>query len=81
MKRGMRRGLRSLREFGYPPWCGWWELTEMGRPVHALQARPSEAAPSITALEVAKTILFLVSDQARTINGVSLPVDKAWGVV
>jgi hypothetical protein len=51
------------------------------RPVHALQARPSEAAPSITALEVAKTIVFLVSDQARTINGVSLPVDKAWGVV
>jgi len=51
------------------------------RPVHALQARPSEAAPSITALEVARTIVFLVSDQARTINGVSLPVDKAWGVV
>ncbi|KAK0753075.1 hypothetical protein B0T18DRAFT_395930 [Schizothecium vesticola] len=50
-------------------------------PVHALQARPSEAAPSITALEVARTIVFLVSDQARTINGVSLPVDKAWGVV
>ncbi|KAK3989490.1 hypothetical protein QBC44DRAFT_327451 [Cladorrhinum sp. PSN332] len=50
-------------------------------PVHALQAQPSEATPTITALEVAKTILFLVSDQARTINGVSLPVDKAWGVV
>lgn len=50
-------------------------------PVHALQARPTETAPTITALEVAKTILFLVSDQARTINGVSLPVDKAWGVI
>lgn len=35
----------------------------------------------ITPLEVAKTIVFLVSDNARTINGVSLPVDKAWGVV
>ncbi|KAK4193588.1 hypothetical protein QBC35DRAFT_961 [Podospora australis] len=50
-------------------------------PVHALQARPTENTPTITALEVAKTILFLVSDQARTINGVSLPVDKGWGVV
>ena len=51
------------------------------QPVHALQARPSETAPTITALEVARTILFLASDDARTINGVCLPVDKAWGVV
>lgn len=35
----------------------------------------------ITALEVAKAIVFLVGDHARTINGVSLPVDKAWGVI
>lgn len=76
----MRRGLPSLREFGLPLNNGD-EVSDRDRPVHALQARPSEAAPSITALEVAKTILFLVSDQARTINGVSLPVDKAWGVV
>ena len=46
-----------------------------------LQAKPSEAAPIIAALEVAKTIVFLVSDSARIINGVGLPVDKAWGVV
>jgi len=51
------------------------------RPVYALQAKPSEAAPVITALEVAKAIVFLVGDQARTINGVSLPVDKAWGAI
>ncbi|KAM7192777.1 putative short-chain dehydrogenase reductase [Naviculisporaceae sp. PSN 640] len=50
-------------------------------PVFALQAKPSEGAPMITPLEVAKTIAFLISDDARTINGVSLPVDKAWGVV
>ncbi|VBB87113.1 Putative reductase [Podospora comata] len=50
-------------------------------PVHALQANPIAPLPPITALEVAKTILFLVSDQARTINGVELPVDRAWGVV
>ena len=49
--------------------------------MHALQARASEAVPTITALEVAKAIIFLVSDEARTINGVGLPVDKAWGVV
>jgi NAD(P)-dependent dehydrogenase (short-subunit alcohol dehydrogenase family) len=54
---------------------------EQVRPVHALQARPADGAPAITAMEVAKTIVFLVSDQARTISGVSLPVDKAWGVV
>lgn len=53
---------------------------EQVRPVHALQATPSDSVP-ITAMEVAKTIAFLVSDQARTINGVSLPVDRAWGVV
>ncbi|OIW33698.1 NAD(P)-binding protein [Coniochaeta ligniaria NRRL 30616] len=54
---------------------------EQVKPVHALQARPTDGAPIITAMEVAKTIVFLISDQARTINGVSLPVDKAWGVV
>lgn len=54
---------------------------EQVMPVHALQARPTDGAPAINAMEVAKTIVFLLSDQARTINGVSLPVDKAWGVV
>ncbi|KAK1750657.1 putative short-chain dehydrogenase [Echria macrotheca] len=51
------------------------------RPVIALQAKPSQAAPMITPLEVARAIVFLVGDQARTINGISLPVDKAWGVI
>ncbi|EFW98493.1 short chain dehydrogenase reductase [Grosmannia clavigera kw1407] len=55
-------------------------------PVHALQARPATAADDgnttdITALDVAKAIVFLLSDQARSINGVCLPVDKAWGVM
>ncbi|KAK4176229.1 putative reductase [Triangularia setosa] len=50
-------------------------------PVHALQTKAIEVVPGITALEVARTILFLVSDQARTINGVELPIDRAWGVV
>ncbi|KAK4221247.1 hypothetical protein QBC38DRAFT_492461 [Podospora fimiseda] len=57
------------------------EAYALVEPVHALQALPSDSTPTITPLEVAKTIIFLVSDQARTINGVSLPVDKAWGVV
>jgi len=51
------------------------------QPVHALQTKETEQIPSITAVEVAKTIVFLTSDQAKTINGVSLPVDKAWGVI
>lgn len=43
--------------------------------------RAAPATAGITALEVAKTILFLLSDEARSINGVCLPVDKAWGVM
>jgi len=54
---------------------------EQVRPVHELQAKPTEGGTPITAMEVAKTIAFLASDQARTLNGVCLPVDKAWGVV
>ncbi|CAK7206751.1 hypothetical protein SEUCBS139899_009557 [Sporothrix eucalyptigena] len=57
-------------------------------PVHALQAQPSSnkasgsnGAIGITALDVAKTIVFLLGDQASSINGVCLPVDKAWGVM
>lgn len=63
-------------------------------PVLALQAhssRPgnggsgsgsgSSNGTDITALDVAKAILFLASEQARSINGVCLPVDKAWGVM
>ncbi|KAK0637283.1 hypothetical protein B0T17DRAFT_588183 [Bombardia bombarda] len=57
------------------------EVDGVSSPVHALQTKPSVSAPMITPLEVAKTIVFLISDQARTISGVSLPVDKAWGVV
>jgi len=49
-------------------------------PVHALHYLPDKK-PSITALEIANSILFLASDQAPSINGVSLPVDKAWGVI
>lgn len=55
-------------------------------PVHALQARPTngsrhDKSTDITAHDVAKTIVFLLSDQAKSINGVCLPVDKAWGVM
>jgi NAD(P)-dependent dehydrogenase (short-subunit alcohol dehydrogenase family) len=49
----------------------------IGRPVHALQ----DPKASITTMEVANTILFLASDLAKSINGVALPVDKAWGVI
>lgn len=54
-------------------------------PVHALQAQAQSGAggggASITALEVAKAIVFLLGDQASSINGVCLPVDRAWGVI
>ncbi|CAK7218883.1 hypothetical protein SCUCBS95973_003634 [Sporothrix curviconia] len=57
-------------------------------PVHALQAQASpnkapgsNGATSITALDVAKAVVFLLGDQASSINGVCLPVDKAWGVM
>lgn len=41
---------------------------------------PGEKA-SISALEVANVILFLASDSSRAINGVALPIDRAWGVI
>ncbi|KAH8668056.1 hypothetical protein BGZ60DRAFT_408504 [Tricladium varicosporioides] len=46
-------------------------------PIHALHSEK----PTITAHEVANTILYLASDFARAINGVALPIDKAWGVI
>jgi len=54
---------------------------EQVKPVLELQARPVAGESNVTAMEVAKAIAFLVSDQARTISGVCLPVDKAWGVI
>ncbi|KAH8789102.1 hypothetical protein F5882DRAFT_109576 [Hyaloscypha sp. PMI_1271] len=42
---------------------------------------PAGQKPQTTAGEVASVILFLASDQARGINGVSLPIDRAWGVI
>ncbi|KAN0106459.1 NAD(P)-binding protein [Hyaloscypha variabilis] len=42
---------------------------------------PAGQKPQTTAGEVANVILFLASDQARGINGVSLPIDRAWGVI
>ncbi|KAK1640237.1 hypothetical protein BDP81DRAFT_478977 [Colletotrichum phormii] len=50
-------------------------------PVHALHAQASESTPNITPLEVAQSVVFLATDQARTVNGVSLPIDQAWNVV
>ncbi|GKT87966.1 short-chain dehydrogenase/reductase SDR [Colletotrichum tofieldiae] len=50
-------------------------------PVHALHAQASESTPDITPLEVAQAVVFLATDQARTINGVSLPIDQAWNVI
>ncbi|KAF8866859.1 NAD(P)-binding protein [Acephala macrosclerotiorum] len=42
---------------------------------------PAGEKPSISAMEVANVILFLSSEGARAINGVALPIDKAWGVI
>lgn len=50
-------------------------------PVHALHAQASDSMPNITPVEVAQSVVYLASDQARTINGVSLPIDQAWGVI
>ncbi|KAF9875638.1 bacilysin biosynthesis oxidoreductase bacC [Colletotrichum karsti] len=50
-------------------------------PIHALHAQTSESSPNITPLEVAHAVVYLASDQARTISGVSLPIDRAWNSV
>ena len=39
------------------------------------------AIPDISAADIANAILFLASDEAKVINGVCLPVDRAWGVI
>lgn len=60
-----------------------WDIEAYAQvePVHALHAQTSESTPKVTPLEVAQAVVFLATDQARTINGVSLPVDQAWNVV
>ncbi|OLN81605.1 2-(R)-hydroxypropyl-CoM dehydrogenase 1 [Colletotrichum chlorophyti] len=61
-----------------------WDLEAYAQvePVHALhaQATASASTPQITPVEIAQAVVFLATDQARTINGVSLPVDQAWSV-
>jgi NAD(P)-dependent dehydrogenase (short-subunit alcohol dehydrogenase family) len=56
------------------------EGTDRYRPIWELH-NPAGEKPSITAMEVANVILFLASEGARAINGVALPIDKAWGVI
>jgi NAD(P)-dependent dehydrogenase (short-subunit alcohol dehydrogenase family) len=41
----------------------------------------TEQKASIRSEDVANAILFLASDQATMINGVSLPIDQAWGTI
>jgi len=48
--------------------------------VHALHG-PIGALPDVKGTDVANAVLFLASDQASMINGVCLPVDKAWSVI
>jgi NAD(P)-dependent dehydrogenase (short-subunit alcohol dehydrogenase family) len=50
------------------------------RPVHALHTVPGKK-PAIRATDVANAILFLASDEASMINGVSLPIDQAWSTI
>ncbi|KAF6814392.1 short-chain dehydrogenase/reductase SDR [Colletotrichum sojae] len=57
------------------------EVYAQVEPVRALHAQASDSMPNITPLEVAQSVVYLASDQARTINGVSLPIDQAWGVI
>jgi len=42
---------------------------------------PVDQKPTMAALDVANVILFLVSDQARSINGALLPIDAGWSVI
>ncbi|KAJ0168017.1 Monensin polyketide synthase putative ketoacyl reductase [Colletotrichum tanaceti] len=46
-------------------------------PDHELHAQASELAINITPLEVPQAVVSLATDQTRTINGVSLPIDLA----
>jgi len=48
-------------------------------PMHALHL--NAGAPEISSADIANTILFLASDEARFINGAAVPVDNAWCVL
>jgi len=51
-------------------------LMNLSRPVHALNLESAMPASNI-----ANVILFLASDQAKMINGATIPVDQGWSVV
>jgi NAD(P)-dependent dehydrogenase (short-subunit alcohol dehydrogenase family) len=44
-------------------------------------AAVEEAGEKIAAMEVARAVLFLVSDEAKGVNGVGLPVGRMGEVV
>jgi len=47
---------------------------------HASNKTPGQK-PSVRSIDIANAILFLSSDQASLINGVSLPIDQAWSTI
>ncbi|KAK3944257.1 NAD(P)-binding protein [Diplogelasinospora grovesii] len=58
-----------------PPTTTTTTSTKLDNNPHPHPPHPSASGGTITALEVAQTILFLVSDAAHAINGVCLPID------
>ncbi|KAL4940631.1 hypothetical protein BDV06DRAFT_223929 [Aspergillus oleicola] len=59
-----------------------WDQAAMEamRPIHAAHM-DMEVGPTIRAGEVAHTLLFIVSDRSRRINGAVIPVDDAWSAI
>lgn len=55
-------------------------FVDLSSPIHALHLVPGKK-PATRAMDVANAILFLASDQASMINGVSLPIDQAWSTI
>nr|BCD52381.1 short-chain dehydrogenase/reductase SptC [Aspergillus sp.] len=59
-----------------------WDQAAMEamRPIHAAHMDMGIGA-TIKAQEVAQTLLFLVSDLSRRVNGAVIPVDDAWSTI
>jgi len=58
-----------------------YDALEEMKPVHDLHMVQTGVSPPLVADHIAQSILFLASDASMSINGILLPVDKAWSTV
>lgn len=57
------------------------EAFETMKPVQLAHMPDQSKGPSITPEEVARVLVFLVSDFSNRVNGAVIPVDDAWSTI